>query len=67
MADKRLSYGKIVGKQVRMCEGIHNGEIGICEYWDNIEKTFGVSLESCENKFNPDGICTCDRDSFEIL
>lgn len=62
--DKRLAFGRIVGRQVRMKV---SGEIGVCEYYDKYEHTFGVSLKSYENKFNPDGICTCDRDAFEVI
>lgn len=62
--DKRLAFGRIVGRKVGMIE---SGEIGTCEYWDRVEKTFAISLESFRNKFNPDGICTCGRDSFEII
>ena len=62
--DKRLAFGRIVGRQVRMTE---TGEIGTCEYYDKYEQTFGVALKSYENKYNPDGICTCIRESFEVM
>ncbi len=62
--DKRLAFGRIVGRQVQMKE---TGEIGICEFYDRVEHAFSVSLKSYENKYNPDGICTCDRDSFTVV
>ena len=62
--DKRLAFGRIVEKQVRMKE---SGEIGVCEFWDRVEKVFHVSLESYKSKFNPDGICICIRDDFEVI
>lgn len=62
--DKRLAFDRIVGRQVQMKE---TGEIGICEFYDRVEHVFSVSLKSCENKYNPDGICTCDRDSFTVV
>lgn len=62
--DKRLAFGRIVGRKVRM---IRTGEIGTCEYWDKVEKVFMISLESFKSRFNPEGICTTIRDSFEVL
>lgn len=62
--DKRLAFGRIVGRQVRMKR---DGEIGTCEFYDRVEHVFLVALKSCENKYNPDGICTCGRDSFTIV
>ena len=44
-----------------------SGEIGVCEFWDRIEKVFQVSLESYRSKLNPGGICTCIREDFEIM
>ena len=54
--DKRLAFGRIVGKEVRMKE---TGEVGTCEFWDRVEKVFLVSLESKVSEFNPDGTCYC--------
>lgn len=64
MKDKRLAFGRIVGKEVRMKE---SGEIGMCEYYDKIERVFLISLPSKISKFNADGTCYCDRDSFVVL
>ena len=61
--DKRLAFGRIVGRQVRMKD---SGEIGVCEFWDRVEKVFQVTLESYKSKFNPDGFCTCLREDFEV-
>lgn len=62
--DKRLAFGRIVGRKVQMKE---TGETGTCEFYDWCEHVFLVSLKSYENECNPDGICTCDRDAFEVL
>lgn len=62
--DKRLAYGRIVGKYVCMSE---TGEVGICEYWDRVEKVFLVSLDSYKSRYNPDGICYCTREDFSIV
>ncbi len=62
--DKRLSFGRIVGKMVRMVE---TGEVGTCVFYDKIEKNFLVELESYKNKYNPDGICYCDRADFTVI
>ena len=62
--DKRLSFGRIVGKMVRM---VDTGEIGLCVYYSKIEKEFQVELDSFKNKHNPAGICFCIRDDFEVI
>lgn len=62
--DKRLAFGRIVGKLVRMKE---TGETGTCEFYDRCEHVFLIALKSYENEYNPDGICTCDRDAFEVM
>ena len=64
IVDKRLAFGRIVGKLVRMKE---TGETGTCEFYDRCEHVFLIALKSYENEYNPDGICTCDRDAFEVM
>lgn len=64
IVDKRLAFGRIVGKNVRMKE---TGEVGTCEFWDRVEKVLLVSLESKVSEFNPDGTCYCEREDFEVL
>ena len=62
--DKRLSFGRIVGKKVMMKR---SKEIGICDYYDKYEKVFYILLKSYENKFNPSGSCVCEREDFEVI
>lgn len=62
--DKQLAFGRIVGRKVQMKE---SGEIGTCKFFDRKEHVFLISLESYKNDYNPDGICTCERDAFEII
>lgn len=60
----RLSFGRIVGRKVKMRE---TGEIGKCEFYDKIEHVFLISLESKKNSYNPDGILYCERGDFDII
>lgn len=62
--DKRLSFGRIVGQKVRMKR---TGEVGVCEFYDRAEHEFLIALKSYENKYNPEGICACGRDAFELI
>lgn len=60
----RLSFGRIVGRTVKM---LNSGEVGVCEFYDNIEHVFLISLESKKNSYNPDGILYCERGDFDII
>lgn len=59
--DKRLSYGRIVGRKVKIVE---TGEIGICDYYDRYERVFYILLESNKSKYNVDGSTCCIRERF---
>lgn len=61
---KRLAFGRIVGRTVKM---LNSGEVGVCEFYDNIEHVFFISLESKKNSYNPNGIIYCERDDFEVM
>lgn len=62
--DKRLAFGRIVGKKVKFKE---TNEIGVCDYYDRVEKCFYVLLESRKSKCNPEGSLCCEREDFEVL
>lgn len=62
--DKRLAFGRIVGKKIRMKT---TNEIGVCEYYDRVDRVFLVALTSKVSRCNPDGICYCDREDFVVL
>lgn len=62
--DKRLAFGRIVDRQVKM---LKTSEIGQCKYYDRIEHVFLIALESKKSRYNPDGIIYCARESFIVL
>ena len=65
--DKRLSYGRIVGRKVKI---VKTGEIGICDYYDRYERVFYILLESNKSKYNVDGstrCISCIREDFEVM
>lgn len=64
MKDKRLAFGRIVGKKVKMVQENVIAEV-MC--YDKCEHTFAVCAKEYKSYRNEDGIIWCAREDFVVM